>query len=266
MKYAFDDPQYSRLIDVLPVLSLQRVVRPDLNIGYASLSTSMENSKSVEQIVSHGNKTDFGTLEIDRVDKTKINFYFGSPDPTYPPEITLKPKEITDDLSDALGGLPELQRGIEDIVIKEISIVEEIPKGIPREGPLEEVDHLYLQQVSRGNFNKKIGQVTGISLANPYHMAAIGLMNNCNLKPAMPLVKRMRSIEETTWIGGFRENVLIGYQEMGRAMVELLQRSLAINRWWQDLATLHQFQFPIDHRVMDGHLYCLVKEGRFIPL
>jgi hypothetical protein len=259
MKYAFD-PAYSRMIDILPVLSLQGLVRPHLEIGYGEFSTSIEKSKPDEI------ETEFGTLRVDRVDKRKINFYFGDPDPTNPPEILLKPVEITTDISNALGGLPELQKGIEDIVIKEMGVIEPIPRGIPREGPLEEVDRLYLHQTARGNFNKKIGQVTGIHLANPYHMAAIGLMNNHNMKPAMPLVKRMRSIEETTWIGGFRENVLIGYQEMGRALVELLQRSLAINRWWQDLATLHQFQFPIDHRVMDGHLYCLVKEGGFIPL
>jgi len=264
-RYAFNDPQYSRMIDVLPVLSLQELVRPNLELGSGTLSTSIGHTKSIEQVVNHGD-TEFGTLTLDRVDTSRVNFFFGDPDPTNPPEIPLTPTEIITDLCDTLGDDLELQRGIKDIVIKEMCVIEPIPRGIPREGALEEVDRLYLQQTARGNFNKKIGQVTGISLANPYHMAAVGLMNNCNMKPAMPLVKRMRSIEETTWIGGFKGRHLIGYQEMGRALVELLQRSLAINRWWQDLATLHSFQFPIDHRVMDGHLYCLVKEGRFIPL
>jgi len=147
-----------------------------------------------------------------------------------------------------------------------MSIIENIPQGFPKTGALETVDYLYLTQKARGNFNKKIEQVTGIALSNPYQRAAAGLMTHCNMKPNGSLAHRMRSIEETCWMGGFDGGRLIGYQEMGSTSVDHILRAIILKRWWQDLAIIHPFQFPVQQKIIDGHLYCLQKEGRFLPL
>lgn len=263
-KYVFKDPSISRSVDCIPVLPLQEVVCPNMRISHAIIkaSTDKTNAKSFE--VGSKNDPEYLRVVVNRPDKTIVDVIFGNPDPTIRPEFTLNPKGLTEFVEDRGGGaLDILEGGIADAVIKEMNVIEPIPRGIPEDNILHSADNIILQKQATGNFNRKFEVATGIALSNPHKHAILGLLSNHGLNVGSELSKRIRSTEVTTWLGAFNGDNLIGYDTIGKGVTEQLQRMIVAKRWWQDLATFYPFQIPANGHSLDGNLWCLEKEKRF---
>jgi len=223
------DPSLPRRVDFLPILRLQGVAIPKQEIGTCVCTTTVQ-----EPFKEYEHSAEFGTLLRNDGSNTRLTFTLGTP--SVIPEVTYKPSEIIENISDALGGLTILAPGVEDILVKQMGAKEPLPRGVPQEGPLDGVNDIYTESTARGNHNKMFRQRTGVPVANPFTIASQGLRAH-RMAPTEHLAKRLRSVLEVTNVVGLADDRRVYRDELGRTNMGGIQMATALAHWNQDVGT-----------------------------
>jgi len=242
------DPEWPRNLDFLPLLGLQYVLDDDLKLYHCRTEVSVQEGR----LPPKDFKTEFGTIKIDTTTRTKITYEFGRPESKN--GIVLSPKEILDDVS---SDLPVAYVGrFPDVIIKRRGVVEKIPKSLEDEKPFQGSEDVFYLQTAYGNWTHKMRGMTGLPLSNPHNFIKADLLRHSIIKsPSDVIFRKLRSILKTNWM----RTDATGYDELGRKNIFLLDKRLSGNKWWQDIGLPHPIESRIDHRLLQGNIYRLLK-------
>lgn len=248
-------PNCCRTLDFIPVLSLQRALEPDLDVGYVEAVVSI---KPREVIPLHREvKTKLGgTIKQDDVNRRMTKIEYGKPSPSR--LINLSQKEI---FSDILANVP-VREEVPEVVLRRRITREDIPKESEELEPLQGSDEIYHLQIARANHVHKIRKIFGLwQLENPYRLIKSDILQKGIVGYNDPVFRRFHSVLKTEWLITNRT----GWRDLVPVMLPL-HRALCRPRWWQDIGLPHPLTGRVDHTIIEAQVYRLFRHKKLVAV
>lgn len=247
--------RYPRNVDFIPLLTLQNILQPKLEMfrfqGIVSVS-----AEKARRLVDVKHKDTNLKIKIVRGNRphTLIDYPLTRKLDTSLPTTT--GEEIIENVKD-LTGLPEL---IPELVIKERGIKREIPKSLEGVEELQGIENLYQHESACGYRTKLISSVLGVRFFRPFLTMRSELIVKGILKPWEVDLRRMRSILPTDWLTGDNK----GYNYfMGTGSLQPTLEALSQGKFHQDTAL---FQVRVDGIPVNNRIYLLQNRDELIAI
>jgi len=238
---------WTRMVDMFPSLHYSIKLDPDVQMRQykGHISTSAKVAKPFK---SKPVKTELGSLSINPVNRTVLNYKAGSPDNA----TNFKPKDVWNEIQANLD--------VPDVMGKQRTILKPIPKALTQHDLLSIEAPLIIEETARGCFPQKLREVTRLPLFNiirhgKNELMLRGLADVDSLTRAR--FRRMRSIWKT--------HTIHGWSELG-SIIRPLCQELTKDQWFQDSIEIKGFQVPINHVVVDGQIYTMRKLSRLLAI
>jgi len=248
-------PNWCRTLDFIPVLSLQRALEPDLDVGYVEAVVSI---KPKEVIPLHREvKTKLGgTIKQDDINRRNTKIEYGKPAPSR--LTSLSQREIFDDI---LTSVP-IREEVPEVVLRRRITREDIPKEAEELKPIQGSDEIYHFQIARANHVHKIRKMFGLwQLENPYRLIKSDILEKGIVSYYDPVFKRFRSVLKTEWL----ITNMKGWSDLVPVMLPL-HKALCRPRWWQDVGLPHPLTGRIDHTVIEAQVYRLYRHKELVAV
>ena len=241
-------PQYARNLDFIPIVGIQRALRPKQELYYFSgtVSVPFPQVSTMRKPI----KTELGgIIKSHPIMRNASEIRYGKAEPT---GFKCTQEEIHEEITGL--ELPEA-------VINQRGTVNKIPKIVENLKQLEGVDELYSLETSRGNFCKKFRRIFGLKFFDPYRAMKNELVKYGIVRPSDPCFKRLRSVLMVDWITGRRK----GWSNLLDVILPL-EQALCVDKWWQDTAIPHPINDTIDSRLIQARIYLLDKRDDLVAI
>lgn len=247
--------RYPRNVDFIPLLTLQNILQPKLDMfrfqGIVSVS-----AEKARRLVDMKHKDTNLKIKIVRGNRphTLIDYPLtGKVDTSLP---TTTGEEIIENVKN-LTGLPEL---IPELVIKERGIKTKPPKSLEGVEAIQGIENLYQHESACGYHTKLIRSVLNMRFFKPFLTMRSELVNKKIMQPWEIDLRRMRSILPTDWLTGDKK----GYNYfMETGSLQPILEALCKGRFHQDTAL---FQGRVDGIPVNNRIYLLKKRNELIPI
>lgn len=253
-KKPFQD-HFPRNVDFIPVLTLQNILQPDLEIFHFEgiVSVSIEKAKRLVDVEDKETNLKIRTVRGNRP-HTKIEYPLtGKIDTSLP---TVAGEEIIENVVN-LTGLPELTP---ELVIKSRGIKKKVPKNLEDLEALHEIENLYLHESAIGYNTKLLSAVLGLRFFKPFKTMKGELIRQKILKPWEIDLRRMRSILPTDWLTSDDK----GYNYfIEKGVLQGTLEALSEGKFHQDTAL---FQMRVDGIPVNNRVYLLKKWDELIAI
>ena len=257
MRYPKKMPSYfPRDFDIIPPLGLQRALDGDLELHHLRAYVSIQEGKEKPREV----KTEYGVLRAFPTTMNKVIYEVGQPLPMNGVNPTPQ-KELISDVMSKMGNvvmLPDGRKEYPDIIIKQRGVSERIPKGV--EDVFQGSEFVYYFQQGYGSQYRNIARKFHIQgLMDPYRTAKNDLLYYGVIKSwNSPVLWKIRSTLLTEAIS----TDTIGWSKMGTNDVLALEKALASNKWWRDIAVPE----TVNIDGLRGHIYRALNRGKRIAI
>lgn len=253
-KQPFPD-RYPRNVDFIPLLTLQNILQPELEMFrfQGIVSVSAEKAKRMVDMKHEDTNLKIKIVRGNRP-HTLIDYPLtGKVDTSLP---TTTGEEIIENVKN-LTGLPEL---IPELVIQERGIKIKPMKSLEEIEACQGIDNLYQHETACGYHTALIGSVLGVRFFKPFLTMRGELVSKGILKPWEVDLRRMRSILPTDWLTGDGK----GYNYfMQTGSLQPTLEALCESKFHQDTAL---FQGRVDGIPVNNRIYLLHKRDELIPI
>ena len=256
-------PSFPRNLDLIPLLSFQQGIDPNLELSYIAGSGSIS--------LGRGSRDEFRSRDHDIVfrqnsenrQKTDIIFDGGSP------INTLSQRQFWDEALDELGA------EIPEIVILSRATREPIPKELEDHDKLSGLNSICQWQISRGNRTRELRRRFNITaLSNPYRLIQADLRERGVWRREFS--RRLRGVLKTESILGI--DGAVGWTELFQfpreraeefrfpPLSSQLNRHLIRDKWWQDTGIPRRLLGRVDSQNVEAILYLLLRRHRIVAI
>lgn len=248
-------PNFCRTLDFIPILSLQRALEPDLQMGYLEAIVSIK-PKEVMPIHREIKTNLGGTIKQDDVNRRMTKIEYGKP--SLSGLTNLSQKEIFDDI---ITNVP-IREEVPEVVLRKRICREDVPKAVEELKPLEGSDEIFHLQIARANHVHKIRKMFGLwQIQNPYQIIKNDIVDREIVPYYDPIFRRFRSVLKTEWLVTNRT----GWRNLIPVMLPL-HRSLCQSRWWQDIGLPHPLTGRVDHTIIKAQIYRLFRRKELVAV